>query len=235
MNKQQIVALGGGGFSMDKTPVLDDYILGLTGKADPRVCFVPTASGDSENYIVRFYRRFSGNSCKPTHLELFRYDGRDLAEFAESQDVIYVGGGNTANMLLVWQLHGFDNALRAALGAGTILAGLSAGSICWFDVGVTDSFGPELTRLDCLGFLAGSHCPHYDDEPARRPAYHRLVKEGMPAGVAADNGVALHYVDGELHRVVSSRTDAQAYRVELDGGHLRETPIRPETLGPAAG
>ena len=235
MNKEQIVALGGGGFSMEETPVLDDFILSLTGKTDPRVCFVPTAAGDSESYIVRFYRRFSGSSSRPTHLELFRYDGRDLVEFARSQDVIYVGGGNTANMLLVWQLHGFDDALQAALGSGTILAGLSAGSVCWFDVGVTDSFGPELASLDCLGFLSGSHCPHYDGEAARRPAYHRLVREGMPAGIAADDGVALHYVDGQLHRVVSSRPDARAYRVEMDSDRVKEIPIRPETLGPTSG
>ncbi len=235
MIKEQIVAMGGGGFSMEETPALDDYILGLAGNANPRVCFVPTASGDSESYIVRFYRRFSENACRPTHLELFRYDGRDLMDFARSQDVIYVGGGNTANMLLIWHLHGFDKALRAALDSGTILAGLSAGSICWFDVGVTDSYGPELGRLDCLGFLSGSNCPHYDGEVTRRPAYHRLVSEGMPAGIATDDGVALHYVGGRLHKVVSSSTDAQAYRVEMVSDQIEETPIRPEKLTLDAG
>ena len=207
MSKKQIVALGGGGFSMEETPVLDDYILSLTGKVNPSICFVPTASGDNENYVVRFYRRFNGSTCRPTHLDLFRRDDRDLVEFAKSQDVIYVGGGNTANMLVIWRLHQFDNALRLALGAGTILAGLSAGSICWFEVGVTDSFGPNLDPLDCLGFLPGSNCPHYDGETARRPAYHRLILNGMSAGIAADDGVALHYVDGQLDRVMSSRDE----------------------------
>ena len=118
MSKKQIVVLGGGGFSMEETPVLDDYILSLTGKVNPSICFVPTASGDNENYVVRFYRRFNGSTCRPTHLDLFRRDDRDLVEFAKSQDVIYVGGGNTANMLVIWRLHEFDNALRLALGAG---------------------------------------------------------------------------------------------------------------------
>jgi dipeptidase E len=227
----QIIALGGGGFSMETAPALDDYILGVVDRPRPRVCFVGTASGDNENYIVRFYRRFSGAACQPTHLDLFRRSGHDLAEFAATQDVFYVGGGNTANMLAVWRLHGFDAVLRNAVRQGTLLAGISAGSVCWFECGVTDSFGPELQRIDGLGLLPGSNCPHYDGEAARRPAYHRLIRAGMPAGVAADDGVALHFVDGGLHRVVSSRPTAKAYRVELDSGDVRETPIEPDYLG----
>lgn len=234
MNGKQIVALGGGGFSMEETPVLDDYILGLARNKEPRICFVPTASGDSENYIVRFYRRFTGRSCQPTHLELFKRDERDLHEFTKSQDVIYVGGGNTANMLAIWRLHGFDRALQNALAGGTVLAGLSAGSICWFQTGVTDSFGSQLTSMDCLGFLSGSNCPHYNGESARRPAYHRLISDGMSAGVAAEDGVALHFIDDRLHRVVSSRPGAQAYRVELIAGEVRETPIQAEVLSQAS-
>jgi dipeptidase E len=226
----QIVALGGGGFSMEASPVLDDYILSLADKPDPRICFVATASGDNDNYIRRFYGRFSGADCRPTHVELFRRDREDLTALACSQDIIYVGGGNTANMLAVWRLHGFDASLRAALHQGTVLAGISAGSVCWFEAGVTDSFGPRLARIEGLGWLAGSNCPHYDGEAERRPTYHRLVGEGMVAGVAADDGVGLHFVDGRLHRVVSSRPDARAYRVERDGDGVRETPIVPELL-----
>lgn len=216
---------------MEDSPLLDEYLLSLVGRERPRICFVGTASGDNENYIVRFYRRFNRAQCEPSHLDLFRRDGRDLTEFARTQDIIYVGGGNTANMLAVWRVHGFVDALREALHNGTILAGLSAGSICWFESGVTDSFGSELRALDCLGFLSGSHCPHYDGEPTRRPAYHRLVAEGMSPGVAADDSVALHYLDGQLHRTVSSRREARAYRVGMKHGEVIDMPIEPEYLG----
>ena len=231
MSAEQIVALGGGGFSMEESPFLDDYIMDLAGNKHPKICFIPTASGDNENYITRFYRRFSRAMCRPTHLELFRRDGQDLDEFVSAQDVIYVGGGNTANMLAIWRLHGLDTALRNALAAGTILAGVSAGSICWFQSGVTDSFGDKLESVQCLGFLPGSNCPHYDGETTRRSAYHRLVSDGMPEGIAADDGVGLHFIDGELHRVVSSRPNARAYRVELTDGEVVETAIKPDLLG----
>jgi len=215
---------------MEETPMLDNYILSLSGKSRPRICFVPTASGDSESYIAQFYRRFAEAQCEPTHLSLFKRDGRNLIEFARSVDVIYVGGGNTANMLAVWRLHEWDKALHSALEAGTILAGVSAGSICWFETGVTDSFGGHLAPLGCLAFLSGSNCPHYDSEANRRPAYHRLVREGMAPGLAADDGVALHYIDGRLHRVVSSHAEARAYRVESTDGIVTETVIVPEFL-----
>lgn len=217
---------------MEPSPVLDDFILGQVRRPTPRICFVPTASGDNENYIVRFYRRFSRGDCRPTHLELFRRAEADLTAFACSQDIIYVGGGNTANMLAVWRLHGFDASLRAALDQGTVLAGISAGSVCWFEAGVTDSFGSKLVRLDGLGWLAGSNCPHYDGEAERRPTYQRLIREGMVSGIAADDGVGLHYIDGSLHRVVTSRAGARAYRVERDGAATSETPLEAELLAP---
>jgi dipeptidase E len=231
MPTKHVVALGGGGFSMESSPVLDDYILGLAGRDRPRICFVPTASGDSDSYIVRFYKRFTAASCQPTHLELFRRSARDLVELARSQDIIYVGGGNVANLLAVWRLHGFDHALRVAHDSGAVLAGVSAGSLCWFQCGVTDSFGDhELSAIDCLGLLEGSHCPHYDGESARRPAFQRLVRSGMPAGFGVDDGAALHYVDGALHRIVSSRPAARAYRVERVDDDIVETPLEAEHL-----
>ncbi len=217
---------------MESSPVLDDYILTLARRSRPRICFVPTASGDNENYVVRFYRRFTGTACEPTHLELFRRKVPDLAGFVRSQDVVYVGGGNTANMLAIWKLHHFDHALRAAAEVGVVLAGISSGSLCWFECGVTDSFdSADLTALDGLGFIAGSNCPHYDGEANRRPSYHRLLRAGMPKGLAADDGVALHFVDGSLHRVVSSRPNARAYRVEVNGTDVRETTVATEYLG----
>ena len=217
---------------METSPLLDDHLLGLARSDRPRICFVATASGDNENYIVRFYRRFSNAACRPTHLELFRRSVTDLDAFARSQDIFYVGGGNVANLLAIWRLHGFDSSLRGALEGGAVLAGVSAGSVCWFESGVTDSFGdPELSPIDGLGFLQGSNCPHYDGEAARRPAFHRLVKDGMADGLAADDGVALHFVDGNLHRVVSSRPNAHAYRVQRDGDAVREVVIETDYLG----
>jgi dipeptidase E len=215
---------------LETSRALDDYILGLARRDEPRICFVPTASGDSDNYIVRFYKRFTGGSTEPTHLELFRRTVDDIAEFLTSQDIIYVGGGNSANML-AWRIHGVDIAIRRALEEGTVLAGVSAGSLCWFEWGVTDSFGPKLGRVEGLGILKGSNCPHYDGDPLRRPAYHAFVAAGMPAGFANDDGAALHFVDGSLHRVVVSRPSAKAYRVELEDGKVEETPITGDVLG----
>jgi peptidase E len=224
-----IVAMGGGGFSMEETPVLDDYVLSLTGKPRPRVCFVPTAGGDRDEYIVRFYTRFA-SVAEATHLSLFRRKVVDLHAFAAEQDVFYVGGGNTLNMLAVWREHGFVRALADAWRAGKVLAGVSAGSICWFESGITDSFGPNLVPMSGLGFLPGSNCPHYDGEAARRPAYQKAVAEGMAAGIACDDGVGAHYANGQLVRVVSSRKGAKAYRVELVDGTVQETVMEPELL-----
>lgn len=234
MNKQ-IIAMGGGGFSMEPdNPLLDDYILALARNPRPKVCFVGTASGDSETYRLRFYEAFTRRNCVPNHLPLFQRKAGGLRSFVLDQDVIYVGGGNTANLLAVWRVHGLDQILREAMEQGVILCGISAGSICWFEAGVTDSFGPTLAPLrDGLGFLPGSNCPHYDGEPQRRPTYHRLLKEGFPAGYAADDGCALRFINGQLHRSVTSRPNARGYRVELSGDAVLETPLNCRYLGRA--
>jgi dipeptidase E len=231
MINKQIIALGGGGFSMESTPLLDNYILSASPKKQPRICFIPTACGDADSYIVKFYRRFAPTDCLATDLQLFRRQIVDLEDYACSQDIIYVGGGNTANMLAIWREHGFDKALSAALSSGTILTGLSAGSICWFQHGITDSFGSEFKALDCLGFLSGSNCPHYDGEPERRPAYHKAISDGMPGGYATDDGVALHFINGNLHNVVSSRPKAQGYKIQMQGDNIEESPLPTKFLG----
>lgn len=233
---KQIVAMGGGGFSMEpENPLLDRYVLGLTGKTRPKVCFLPTASGDAEGYIVEFYRAMTQLGAEPSDLSLLRPTVRDMAAHLLVQDVIYVGGGNTKNMLALWREWELDQVLRTAWEQGIILAGLSAGAICWFEQGVTDSIPGELTALRGLGFLKGSHCPHYDGEPERRPAYHRLRKAGVLAdGIAADDGVALHYIGDHLVRVVSSRPGARAYWVYIMDGAVREEPIDPVYLGDPA-
>ncbi len=234
-----IVAMGGGGFSMESdNTLMDDFILSLSPRQPARVCFIPTASADSPEYLVKFYRAFSGRAVA-TDLTLTdapalaRRPERtgDLAEFVARQDILYVGGGSTANLLALWRAHGLDRVLREAWQRGAILCGVSAGMLCWFRGGVTDSFG-ELDALDDgLGLIDASACPHYDGEADRRPTYHRLVAAGMPAGYAADDGAALHFRGSELVGALASRTGARAYRVERVNGVVVETCLPTRTLG----
>lgn len=234
-----IVAIGGGGFSMEPdNPLLDDYVLSLVPRRRPRVCFVPTASADSAMYIAKFYRAFSAR-CETTDLTLFDPSGlprqpartADLPAFVARQDVFYVGGGNTAHLLAMWRAHGLDKLLRKAWSAGAVLAGISAGMLCWFEDGLTDSFGGLQRLNDGLGFLKGSACPHYDGEPARRDSYRQLIAAGAPAGFAAEDGVALHFVGRRLHEIVSSRPQAAAYRIALRRGEVVERPLPVRYLG----
>jgi peptidase E len=223
-----IVALGG---HIQPAGPMSRFLLDLAGKERPRVCCLPTATGDSAERIVAFYEAFRAARCEPSHAELFGVPRGDLREHLLAQDVIYVLGGNTANMLAIWRAHGVDRMLREAWEAGIVLCGPSAGGICWFEGGVTDSFGPELAPLrDGLGFLTGSFCPHYDGEPERRPAYRRLVAEGLPAGIAADDGVGVRFAGADLAEVVSERPGAGAYRIEPAGGEARETPLEARVL-----
>lgn len=186
-----------------------------------RVCFVPTASGDARSYIERFYRAFEKHRCRATHPAFFARErrGPDPAKVLLAQDLIYVGGGNTANLLAVWRVHGVDVAMREARRRGIVLCGISAGMICWFDCSITDSFGRLAALNDGLGLLSGSAGPHYDGEANRRTTYHRLIARRFPAGVAADDGAAIHFVGKRIFRCVCSRPDAAAYRVYF-GQHL---------------
>jgi peptidase E len=182
------------------------------------VLYVGTATGDAEAGRLRFYAGFSRFECRPTHLTFFARTPRDLESVVLEQDAIFVGGGNTRSMLAVWRDWGLDLHLRKAWESGVVLGGGSAGSICWFEQGVTDSIAGPLTVLPCLGFLSGSNCPHYDSEPARRPTFRKLVAAGkILAGVAADDGVALHFIEDRLAHVVSSRPRARGYRVTQVG------------------
>jgi peptidase E len=198
-----IIAMGGGGFSMEPdNPLLDDFILSQANATRPRVCFLPTASGDADGYIVGFYSAFASRA-EASHLRLFYRTQVDIETLLLAQDVIYVGGGNTENMLAIWRTHGLDRILRVAWEAGVVLAG-----------------------------LPGSHCPHYDGEALRRPTYQGLVAEGrLPAGYAADDGAALVFDGTELREVVASRPEATAYRVEAVDGVARETRLPARYLG----
>jgi len=209
----RIAAMGGGGFLMEpRNRRLDNWLLSLTGKRRPRVLFLPTANGDSPRYIARFHRAFDNGS----HLELFNRTVRDLRSFVLRRDIVYVGGGNTANMLAIWRLHGLDAILREAGENGTLLCGVSAGANCWFERSLTDSFGRPLRPLrDGLAFLSGSFCPHYDGERDRRAAFRRFVAAGeLPAGWAAEDGVAVLFDGGRVADIVASRRGKSAYRVE---------------------
>ncbi len=213
---RQIVGMGGPGRTDEETGTLFRYLLDLTGKERPRACYVPTASGDDPYWTVRTYSRLAP-FAEPSHLPLFPWPPSELRDFVLSQDLVFVGGGNTANMLAIWRVHGLDAILHEAWEAGVALAGWSAGMICWFEAGVTDSFGPQLEGMACLGWLPGSACPHYDDEELRRSRYHELISGGFPVGVAADSGVAIRFEGTELAEVVGVREGTRAYRVDADG------------------
>lgn len=209
---------------------LDRYVLQHARKSNPTVCFVPTASGDADSYIIRFYSAFTTLPCRPRHLSLFRQP-KDLSAFVEECDILYVGGGNTRNMLAIWRASGLDLLLRQAWERATVLCGLSAGAICWFEQGLTDSAG-ALDPLACLGFLAGSCCPHYDGEPGRRPAYRAQVQAGaLFAGYAIDDGAALHFIGDRMAHAVASRPEARAFQVRREHGDVVESPIETCYLG----
>jgi peptidase E len=211
---------------MEDDSPLDDFLLSLSQARRPRVCFVPTPAGDSDRVIAAFFEAFAPRDCEPSCLRLFGAPDSP-AELLAAQDVVYVSGGNTANALALWRLHGVDRALRAAWERGAVVGGVSAGANCWFECSVTDSFGPDLAPLeDGLALLPGSFCPHYDGEERRRPVYTELVANGFPPGWAADDDAALHFVGTELREAVASRSGACAYRVGPDG----ETPLETRLL-----
>jgi peptidase E len=231
MAGRHIVALGGGGFSdVDPSPI-DDYVLDIAGTEHPKVCFLATATGDDARYVVRFYERLSPRA-RPSHLSLFATPLPDVRGLLFDQDVIYVGGGSTSSMLGVWRAHRVDRMLRELWEGGTVLCGVSAGGMCWFEGGVTDSVGPGLGALtDGLAMLAGSFCPHLDSEPGRRATFHDLVADGaLPGGYALDDGIALHFTGSELTEVVSERRGASAFKVESVEGRIVETPIAARPL-----
>ena len=231
MTTTHIVAMGGGGFSMDDG-VLDRYVLSFVDASRPKVCFLPTATAAGAPwYVMRFLQAFPASSFEPTYLDLFERNVADVGSFLGEQDVIYVGGGNTANMLAIWRVHGVDAALRAAWEAGVVCCGVSAGANCWFDASTTDSFllGRADPLRDGLGLVTGSFCPHYDGEPSRRPSYLAQVAGGtLPEGYACEDFAAIHLFDGTLDEAVASRDGARAFGVTRgnDGAIEEALPTR---------
>jgi dipeptidase E len=218
--KRRLFAMGGGGFQMEPEDLrLDRFFLGLTAKGHPRVLLVPTASGDSRDLVERFERACVELGAIPSVLSLFRGTRPDLDAYVREHDVVYVTGGNTRNMLVLWREWGLDRALRGAYDAGVVVGGLSAGSLAWFEAGVTDSVPGTLSPIAGLGWLAGSHCPHYDGEPGRKPAFESMIADGsLPAGVGLDDGVGVLYEDERRVAIVTSREGRGASFVDgVDG------------------
>ena len=220
MPRRTIVAIGG---FVDADPLLD-YVLGLA--RGRRIVYVPTASMENSDATLSWYERVQRADATMTHLHFFPWPPANLRERVLDHDAVVEHGGNTANMLAVWRVHGFDAILREAWESGVVLAGWSAGAICWFAAGVTDSFGPQLAGMDCLGFLPGSACPHYDGEPLRRPRYRELLREGLAAGVAIDDAAAVRFDGTELAEIVTARAGATAYRISADA----EEPLEARLL-----
>ena len=227
--------MGGGGFTMseDGSSLLDDFLLDIAAADRPRVCFIPTAGGDAEEYIERFQDGFSLRA-QTSVLSLF---GRDPYGYQDprmllDQDIVYVGGGSTANLLAIWKVHGLPEVLSRAAANGVVLAGISAGMNCWFEASSTDSFGSLDALDDGLGFLRGSSCPHYFGEEGRQEKFRGFVASGaLPDGYAADDHVALLWRDGELVEAVSEDNGRQAFRVIRDGHAAVETPLSVRYLG----
>lgn len=224
------ILIAGGGFGA----AFIRYMAELTGKDRPRLCYLPTASADRDSGIIRWFE-----SCAPLdvhpHVQrsfISSYSmGESWSDALLSMDGIVVSGGNTLNQQAIWKVQGIDVVLREAWDRGIVLGGASAGSLCWFEEGTTDSRPQEVTKIECLGFLRGSHSPHYDAEEVRRPTYHRLIRSGeLKPGYACDNDAGIHFVDNEVRRVVKTRESASVYHVSVEAGEIVETELPAEMI-----
>ena len=224
---RNIIAIGGGGFGANPGQgIIEAYILKQTKKKKPKICFIPTATGDNEAYKVNYYSTFTKLDCEPTHLDLFKRTP-DLKKLILNQDAIFVGGGNTKSMLAVWKDWGLDKILRTAYRNGVVMSGVSAGAICWFHQGVTDSWSSDLKIMSCLNFVKGTCCPHYDEEPERKPAVKKFLMSGKIKDVyAVDGGVALHIKDEKEFKSVVFRKDKGSYRTFLEKKEIVEKKFR---------
>ena len=223
--KRQIIAIGGGGFGRNPGEgIIENYILNQSNAKNPNICFIPTATGDNEAYKNNYYATFTKLNCNPVHLDFFKRTP-DLQSLINEQDVIFVGGGNTKSMLAVWKDWGLDLILHEAYKNGVVMSGVSAGAICWFEQGITDSWSEDLKVMDCLGFIKGACCPHYDEEPQRKPSLDKFISEkALQSCYAIDGGCALHIEDEkELISVVFSK-NKNSFLVELKDSKVVEEP-----------
>jgi dipeptidase E len=222
---KQIIAIGGGGFGRNPSQrIIEKYIIDQSSESMPNVLFIPTASAEDKSYIVNFYSCFNGLNCNPSHLNLFQRTPR-IDALINSADVIYIGGGNTKSMLAVWKEWKLDKLLIKAYKKGTILSGVSAGAICWFDTGITDSWASNLNYIDCMGILPGSCCPHYDSEKDRRPSVHKFIEEEKIQSVhAIEDGAAIHFIDNIPRKNLSFREGSNVFYVDKQNSIIREKP-----------
>ena len=218
---KHIIAIGGGGFGRNPSSnSIEKYILNLSVKDSPRICFLPTATGDNDTYIVRFYSVFTPLNCIPSHIEFFNRT-KDIDDHIMNQDIVFVGGGNTKSMLAVWSDWGMNNILRNAYNKGTIMSGVSAGAICWFTSGITDSWNDQLKILPCLDFIDGTCCPHYDEEPSRIPYVNKVLHEKKITNcISIEGGSALHFINGSPYKNVSFKKNKNSYNVYIDKGEI---------------
>ncbi len=221
------MAIGGGGFGRNSSDFLiENYLLSLSNKSLPKICFIPTATGDNDSYIVRFYSTFNKLNCNPSHIDFFKRT-IDFESHIKSQDIIFVGGGNTKSMLGVWKEWGIDKVLHDAYLKGVIMSGVSAGAICWFTNGITDSWIDELKVLPCLDFVKGTCCPHYDEEVSRKPYVEKLINEyNLDNCISIEGGCALHIVNGGSFSSISFNQNQYkySYKVYLTNGSIIHKP-----------
>ena len=224
--KKHIVAIGGGGFGRnDSSYLIEKYILKLSEISIPKICFLPTATGDSDAYIVRFYTIFNRLKCKPSHIDFFKRT-INLKKHIMEQDIVFVGGGNTKSMLAIWNDWGMSELLKDAYNAGVVMSGVSAGAICWFSSGITDSWENELKILPCLNFISGTCCPHYDEEPSRIPYVKKIIlEEQINNCIGIEGGSAMHFVDGKPFKNISFKNNTNTYNVFLEKNNIIENPF----------
>ena len=227
MKMRQVIAIGGGGFGRtQESNLIEQYILDQTSKTKPKICFIPTATGDLDSYIVNFYSVFTKLNCEPSHISFFKRT-IDLQAHIQNQDAIFVGGGNTKSMLAVWRDWGLDLILKDAYDRGVIMSGVSAGAICWFEGGLTDSWASDLKMMECMNFIPGNCAPHYDEEPERRPATKQFLEnKSIDFMYGIEGGAALHFVDEIPNSTIQFKKNKNAYKVTLDGDNILESPYK---------
>ena len=220
---KQVIAIGGGGFGRNPgNGIIEKYILDQSGKKIPNICFIPTATGDDESYKVSYYSTHSKLDCNPTHLDLFKRTP-NLEQLILSQDIIFVGGGNTKSMLSVWREWGLNDILREAYDSGVIMSGVSAGAICWFEKGITDSWADDLAVMECMGFVDGICCPHYDEEPERRPFVKKVLENNtIDHCLGVEGNCALHMKDGVPFKAINFGSNKNSYMVTHTEGDVLE-------------
>ena len=224
---RQVIAIGGGGFGRtQESNLIEQYILDQTSKTKPKICFIPTATGDLDSYIVNFYSVFTKLKCEPSHISFFKRT-IDLQAHIQKQDAIFVGGGNTKSMLAVWRDWGLDLILKDAYDRGVVMSGVSAGAICWFEGGLTDSWVSDLKMMECMNFIPGNCAPHYDEEPERRPATKQFLEnKSIDFMYGIEGGAALHFVDEIPNSTIQFKKNKYAYKVTLDGNKINESPYK---------